>query len=239
MNEHKTANTFESEHRKFSIRLGRTTNLVGVLLAFLPAIVLTFAGYPPILSVTITALIARVPQLVCWWFIEPISYYNALGLDGTYMSFLSGNIFNMRVPCSVAAQEAAGVKQGTDEGNVISTIGVAVSIVINVIILTIAVIGGSTLLANVSPKTIQTINYMLPALFGALLANEIVKRPKLAKYIAPIFVIISLLYKLGALNFLSKLSWYKYIGGNYAVCLVVIVFSSMFLGKKLAEKGKV
>lgn len=232
-------NTFEQEHRKFSIRLGRTTNLLGVVLAFLPAIVLTVMGYPPILTVTVTALVARVPQLVCWWIIEPISYYNSLGLDGTYMSFLSGNIFNMRVPCSVAAQEAAGVKQGTNEGNVISTIGVAVSIVVNVVILTIAVIFGSSLLANVSKETIQTINFMLPALFGALLANEIVKRPKLAKYIAPVFVVISLAYKLGWLNFMTKISWYKYVGGNYAVCLIVIVFSCMFLGKYLAGKGKV
>ena len=95
------------------------------------------------------------------------------------------------------------------------------------------------LLANVSARGIQTINYMLPALFGALLASEIVKRPKLAFYIAPIFVSLSLLYKLGGLNFMKAFTWYRYIGGNYAVVLVTIVFSSMFFGKYLAEKGKI
>ena len=76
-------------------------------------------------------------------------------------------------------------------------------------------------------------------LFGALLASEIVKRPKLAFYIAPIFVSLSLLYKLGGLNFMKAFTWYRYIGGNYAVVLVTIVFSSMFFGKYLAEKGKI
>ena len=230
---------FAAEHRKYSIRVGKFTNMLGVLLAFLPGVVLTVAGYPPVWSVVITALVARIPQLMCWWFIEPISYYTTLGLDGTYMSFLSGNIFNMRVPCAVAAQEAAGVQQGTNEANAVSTIGIAVSVVMNVIILTLAVIFGNVLLANVSARGIQTINYMLPALFGALLASEIVKRPKLAFYIAPVFVSLSLLYKLGGLNFMKAFTWYRYIGGNYAVVLVTIVFSSMFFGKYLAEKGKI
>ena len=145
----------------------------------------------------------------------------------------------MRVPCAVAAQEAAGVQQGTNEANAVSTIGIAVSVVMNVIILTLAVVFGNVLLANVSARGIQTINYMLPALFGALLASEIVKRPKLALYIAPIFVSLSLCYKLGVLNFMKAFTWYRYIGGNYAVVLVTIVFSSMFFGKYLAEKGKI
>ena len=98
----------------------------------------------------------------------------------------------------------------------------------NVIILTLAVVFGNVLLANVSARGIQTINYMLPALFGALLASEIVKRPKLALY-----------YKLGVLNFMKAFTWYRYIRGNYAVVLVTIVFSSMFFGKYLAEKGKI
>ena len=38
---------------------------------------------------------------------------------------------------------------------------------------------------------------------------------------------------------MKAFTWYRYIGGNYAVVLVTIVFSSMFFGKYLAEKGKI
>lgn len=42
----------------------------------------------------------------------------------------------MRVPCSSVAQEAAGVEMGSDKGSVVSTIGIAVSIIVNIVILT-------------------------------------------------------------------------------------------------------
>lgn len=58
------------------------------------------------------------------WFVEPISYYPAVGQIGTYMAFLSGNISNMRVPCASMAQVSAEVEPGTHEGSIIATIGV-------------------------------------------------------------------------------------------------------------------
>ncbi|MFQ8729689.1 MAG: hypothetical protein ACLSAC_03830 [Enterocloster bolteae] len=66
-----------------------------------------------------------------------------LGIPGTYLTFLSGNTSNMRVPCSSVAQEAAGVEMGTEEGSIISTIGIAnVRSPVNVVILTVGAAGG-------------------------------------------------------------------------------------------------
>ena len=102
-----------------------------------------------------------------FYIVEPISYFPILGIPGTYLTFLSGNTSNMRVPCSSVAQEAAGVEMGTEEGSIISTIGIATSILVNVVILTVGAVAGSVIL-NILPAPVkEALNFLLPALFGA------------------------------------------------------------------------
>ena len=69
------------------------------------------------------------------WFVEPISYFPIVGVAGTYMAFVSGNISNLRIPCAMIAQKAVGVEPETDRGSIVATLGMAVSIIVNVIIL--------------------------------------------------------------------------------------------------------
>ena len=111
------------------------------------------------------------------WVIEPISYYPVLGPVGTYMAFLSGNISNMRVPCASIAQVSAGVELGSEQGSIISTIGMGVSIIINIIILSVGVIAGSSILAMLPPSVTAALNYLLPALFGALFVQQLSGNP--------------------------------------------------------------
>lgn len=111
-----------------------------------------------------TAFIAAASAFGFLWIVEPISYFTVLGPIGTYMAFLSGNISNMRVPCASMAQIAAGVEPGTEKGSVISILGMATSIVINVSVLTIGVILGSSVLAKMPTGVIEALNYLLPAL---------------------------------------------------------------------------
>ena len=59
------------------------------------------------------------------WFIEPVSYFLVLGICGTYISFLAGNISNFRLPVSAVAQEVAQVEEGSHEGEIISTLAIA------------------------------------------------------------------------------------------------------------------
>ena len=61
---------------------------------------------------------------------EPISYFLIVGVAGTYMAFVSGNISNLRIPCAMIAQKAAGVEPGTDKGSIVATLGMAVSIIL-------------------------------------------------------------------------------------------------------------
>lgn len=153
------------------IKYGRITNLIGVLLSFIPAIVLligynVFPGVQNIFSGwTLIASIYLVMAIV-----EPVSFFPVLGLPGTYMSFLAGNIGNMRVPCSAIAQEAVGVTPGTKKAELVSTLGITGSIITNIVVVTIAAVGGAALINAFPPIVLEAFTYVSPAIFGAIFA---------------------------------------------------------------------
>ncbi|MCQ2373093.1 MAG: hypothetical protein MJ050_03340 [Phascolarctobacterium sp.] len=208
------------------ISFGRITNLLGVAFAFLPALVLCFVYniYPPV-SAVIAGVVMQVSVSGVFWFVEPISYFPVLGIAGTYMSFLSGNIGNLRLPASVAAQQAAGVEAGTEEGSIISTIGVAVSIIVNVLMLTVGVILGAQILGSIPPVIKGALNNILPALFGAMLAQQFVPNPKIGSVAVVLTSIMFFLMKNGYLSFLPGFPVYAVI--------IVAVFGTIFIGQKI------
>jgi hypothetical protein len=148
---------------------GLTLSLIHALIIFLPALFLFFVYdlFPG--WATIGKAFASTAAVVGpYWFIEPVSYFLVLGIGGTYISFLGGNISNMRLPVSAVAQEVAGVREGSPEGEIIGAIGISVSQVI----LTVAVLAGAvlvTLIIDILPKSVTgAFDFLLPCLWGAI-----------------------------------------------------------------------
>lgn len=161
--------SYEQSFTKPIIKYGRLTNLLAVAFSFIPALVVyfvfdAFPGVENILSGWV--LIASIYGIYA--IVEPISYFPILGLPGTYMSFLAGNIGNMRVPCSAIAQEALGTTPGTKKAELVSTLGIAGSVVTNIVVVTIAAIGGAALMNAFPPIVIEAFTYVSPAIFGAI-----------------------------------------------------------------------
>lgn len=225
-NEQVSSSTYETEYIPSIIRFGRATNLLGVVLAFLPALVLTFVYklHPPMAAV-ITGFIMQASVSGVFWFVEPISYSPVLGIAGTYMSFLSGNIGNLRLPASVAALQAAKEEAGTERGSIIATIGIAVSIIVNVLMLTAGVILGSSILGALPASVVAALNNILPALFGAMLAQQFVPNPKIGSVAVVLAGIMFALMKTGCLAFLPGTP-------SYAV-VIVSVFGTILIGRKI------
>ena len=96
------------------VKWGKITLLLGIFAGFLPALVMAFRGYMPPVSAIIAGTLMQISVSGAFYIVEPISYFPILGIPGTYLTFLSGNTSNMRVPCSSVAQEAAGVEMGTE-----------------------------------------------------------------------------------------------------------------------------
>lgn len=141
------------------------------------------------------------------------------------MSFLSGNIGNLRLPASVAALQAAKEEAGTERGSIIATIGIAVSIIVNVLMLTAGVILGSSILGALPPSVVAALNNILPALFGAMLAQQFVPNPKIGSVAVALAGIMFALMKTGCLAFLPGTP-------SYAV-VIVSVFGTILIGRKI------
>ncbi len=153
-------------------RIGKLIGVLAVVASFMPALTLGLVyGLWPDWAALGTAALTAITSFGVLWFVEPLSYYPVVGPMGTYMAFVSGNISNMRIPCASMAQVSAGVEPGSDKGSIIATIGMGVSIVINTVVLSVGVIAGSSILAMLPASVTAALNYLLPALFGALIVQ--------------------------------------------------------------------
>ena len=225
-------NYFENEYLPKMHRIGTITNILGVVLSFAPAAVLAVVyGLLPDWGALLTAFIAALSAFGFLWFVEPISYFTVVGPIGTYMAFLSGNISNMRVPCASMAQISAGVEPGTNEGSIIATIGMAVSIIINVSVLTIGVILGSSVLAMLPASVTEALNYLLPALFGALLMQFSLKQKSLGVTMLVFSVLMCIAINAGVFSWLPGAS--NYLGTLSSVFVAIAI--TLYQAKKKAN----
>ena len=127
--------------------------------------------------------------------IEVVAYSPMLGAGGTYLSFVTGNIMNLKMPCALNAMENAKVKANTEEGGVITTIAISASIIVTTLVIAIFVIvfalnpGFSELMASDTfAPAFQQVTYTI---FGSLAATYFVKHWKIS--IFPIAAITVLL----------------------------------------------
>ena len=118
--------------------------------------------------------------------IEVVTYVPMLGAGGTYLSFVTGNISNLKLPCGLNAMENAKVRPNTEEGEVISTISIAVSSLTTTLVIAVGVLVFAPIFSNASsnPTFKAAFSNVLPALFGALGASYFAKHWRLG--IAPI-----------------------------------------------------
>ncbi len=171
--------SYDTVFTKEIIKAGKWTLLLAVPLCFLPPIYLWIRyGAVPDIKTIFTGWFLIASIYGAEYIVTPISYFPILGISGTYMAFLSGNIANMRVPCAVVAQDVIGVEAGTPEAEIVATLGMAGSIITNIIVVTIAAFAGKTLFNYFPPIIIESLDYVLPAIFGALFSLFAVKYPK-------------------------------------------------------------
>ena len=212
-------------------KIGKLTGYLGTVISFVPAIVLAVVyGSLPRWDALLTAIISGVSAFGVLWFVEPISYFPVVGPAGTYMAFLSGNISNMRIPCASMAQVSAGVEPGTDKGSVIATVGMAISIIINVSVLTVGAILGSSILSMLPASITAALGYLLPALFGALLVQFGMKM----KNHSIVMVIIAI-----AIYFGIGMGWFNWLpGASNWLGTLSCVFISIAIGLATLKKAK-
>lgn len=211
---------------RFTIILGTITLGIGIISSLIPGFWLASSFD---ISVTFGEVMAVflpiVPIFGVAWFTDGLVYFPIIGLAGTYLGWLTGNVTNLRVPCSVASQITAGVAEGTDEGGIISVISIAVSSFVTIVVLGICAASASAIL-SVIPANLQVgFDFLMPALMGALCLQFGLRNLKI---LALAFIIVWLL----------QLVIVPYLGLPAAWVNLIAVFGTIFIGLLFYNKTK-
>ena len=174
---------FQEEFLKPVEKTGKYSTLAAIFCMLLPGIALYVVwGLAPDLGPLVRALIAVWSFMAVLGILEPIVYYPILGFGGTYMSFLVGNIMNLRVPVSATAQQIVGAKAGSPEAELVSTLAIAGSLVASGLVMILGVLVFLPVIGSIQGSGMAVevaLNQVLPALFGALLGIFLFRSPKI------------------------------------------------------------
>ena len=207
-------------------RDGRIWNLsVMVLLFAFPVSVACIFGVIPDWGALAMGLIATAPMYWVVGVIETVTYVPMLGAGGSYLSFVTGNISNLKLPCAINALEQNEVNASSEEGEVISTIAIATSSIVTTIIIILGVILIVPLTPVLEAPVLEpAFAQMLPALFGGLGVAFVSKNWKIA--IAPVVLMLVLFIFVPALN-----------AGTVGIMVPVSVLFTIGVSRILYKKG--
>ena len=217
----KNMSYIDSVHRD-----GRIWNIgVMILLMMFPISVALIFGAAPDWGALVVGLIATAPMYWAVGVVETITFVPMLGAGGSYLSFVTGNISNLKLPCAINALEQNEVSASSEEGEIISTIAIATSSIVTTIIIIIGVI----LIVPLSPILEAPIlepafAQMLPALFGGLGVAFVSKNWKIA--IAPVVLMLILFIFVPALN-----------AGTVGIMVPVSVLFTIGVSRILYKRG--
>lgn len=209
-------------------KYGRIWGLVlfGLIFAF-PFILCIIFSAKPEWSAMFKGILGVMPLYCTVGVIEMFTYIPMLGAGGSYMSFVTGNIANLKLPCALDALGRANVSASSEEGECISTIAIATSNIVTTLIIIVGVILIAPLSKLLSdPVLAPAFNNILPALFGGLAVAFVIKCPKLAAF--PIILMLILFIAVPALN-----------AGTVSIMVPVGVVFTIVVARILYKKGKI
>ncbi|MCQ2567460.1 MAG: hypothetical protein MJ127_03545 [Mogibacterium sp.] len=163
-------NAFFEQYDKKTHVLGRVTCSICIILfvgaPFIMGIVL---GAMPDLGAFARGFLAIGPVWLVSCVAEYLIYVPMLGSGGSYLAFVTGNLINMKIPCAINARDIVGAKSGTAENEIISTLSIATSSLVTIVVLALGVLLLIPLQPILQSPTLQpAFDNVVPALFGAM-----------------------------------------------------------------------
>lgn len=228
-------------------RIGRIWNTCGIILMLLvPIVAAIYYDVMPNWTVfadtgVITLIIINLGSGIS----EPVIYAPMLGTNGEYLAFLTGNLSNLKIPCVIKAHEIIETEMGTEEHELVSTIAVAISSLVTILVIAAFVLaliisdvvasksGGMSFqgLIEANPFLTPAFGCVVYALFGSLGGKYMVKNPKMALIPGGILILISIILALmgSSLGSLSLMV-------GIVLCALFALLSFMREKKKSKEK---
>lgn len=160
---------FESYNKRTHI-IGRAScAIVLISLVAAPFVIGKYLGAMPDIGAAARAFLSVGLVWLVGSVVEFLVYTPMLGAGGGYLAFITGNLINMKIPCAVNARDIVGAKTGTPENEIVSTLSIATSALVTIVVLAL----GVALLVPLQPilqsSTLQpAFENVVPALFGAM-----------------------------------------------------------------------
>ena len=218
---------------------GRIGTLIALIYMIgLPFVVLSVYGCMPSLGEvinigTISILMIYIPVGIS----EAISDTPIFG-PSSYLTFITGNIMNLKLPVAVNAMKITKKEPNTPEGEAISSVAVAVSSIMTVIILALAALLSTWISPVFELPSVKTAsNYLIPALFGSLTlglfgstntGNKVVKNGVMG--VLPVIILVTVIALLVRIS--SGGSLFGAIGFLILFMLPIAIISSRIMWKK-------
>lgn len=218
----KDRNEIIAKYERGTHMLGRTVSALTLLMLLgAPFLIASWMGTAPDLGAVGRGFLAVGLVWTISSVVEFLVYTPMLGSGGSYLAFITGNLINMKIPCAVNARDLAGVKAGTKENEIVSTLSIAVSSLVTILVLALGVLLLQPLQPLLQSPVLQpAFDNVVPALFGALAYKYYRKSLKLALWplllMSALFILVPslqsqtsiLIIPSGALAIL--LAWLKY-----------------------------
>lgn len=165
------------DKKDFLERYNRGTHILGrifsvfvlVMLVGAPFLIGAIIGAKPNLGAVAKGFVSVGLIWTISSIVEFLVYTPMLGKGGSYLAFITGNLINMKIPCSVNARDIVGVKIGTEENEIISTLSIATSSLVTILVLALGVLLLQPLQPLLqSPVLAPAFDNVVAALFGAM-----------------------------------------------------------------------
>lgn len=212
---------FSTDYMPYIVSRGKLCTRLVLLVAYLPVLVLLFYfdAHPTTDSI-FTGMVSMLSILLPWYIVDPISLQSIFGTPGMYLSYMAGNTKEMRVPASTQALSASGYQLGTQEGTIISAIGIFISLSL----MTFLAVAGQVIIEFLPQTVVDALQFLLPSLFGALFMDRLLNSPvKLSLSALPVIFIVKVIAVMGVFTVLP-------FGGGYA-SIIICVITCMLLAK--------
>ena len=203
-------------------RLGRAFSVMTlILLLGAPFMIGTVLGAMPDMQAAAKGFLSVGLVWTVSSVVEFLVYTPMLGAGGSYLAFITGNLINMKIPCAVNAKELVDAKTGTAENEVISTLSIAASSLVTILVLALGVLLMIPLQPVLQSPALQpAFANVVPALFGAMAYKYFRKSPLLA--LVPLTVMTVLFTLVPSLT--SSTSFMIIPSGALAIALAYIKY---------------
>ena len=222
----KSDNTLEEFDNKMHTYGRVSTIIIFAMLMLSPIIMSMYFNVDINIKTVLTASAGICALFLPASIVEVITYAPMLGTGATYLAFITGNLTNLKIPCCMNARNLVGTEFGTKENEVVSTISVAISSLVTIVVIAVGVMLLVPLEPIINSPVLQpAFSTVVPALFGALGYQYIKQAPQVA--IVPFLLVATICFIVPSL------------ASQVVVLIGVSAIVSIIIARVLYKKGKI